>query len=296
MEKIILTLQMAQKIDYLSKRISLLASIIKSIKALMIEHKIQVLDLIADVNGNSKNYGGYIIREKKGIERVSISQLKLENNVLYYKTGIDKSQENDWSNLEQDVVLDNLDTLYDAVYNKVTDIIVAAQKQTTESSDETWKAIDGYEGKYEISNMGRVRSFIGNNIRILKARHHHRSSYVSLQKDGKEATLTIGREVAKWFVENPNGWKHIIHIDGDFTNNKASNLKWIEKANRKQPLTPVVQLTIDGKPIKVYASTSEASRIMECSEESIIACCKDQTLTVGGCKWLFKSDFDKLNK
>lgn len=104
--------------------------------------------------------------------------------------------------------------------------------------DEEWKAIEGYEGIYEISNYGRVKSLIGWNgkqyisrERILapyteRVNKNYKRSKVKLLKEGEAKDFKVHRLVAKAFIPNHNNYKMINHIDGNPLNNNANNLEW----------------------------------------------------------------------
>lgn len=108
---------------------------------------------------------------------------------------------------------------------------------------EIWKPIEGYEGYYEVSNLGRVKSlertarFVSINgkecrrrvrERIITGTEHctqHRIT-VTLTKNGEKKRWALHRLVAKAFCENPNGYTEINHIDENPRNNRADNLEW----------------------------------------------------------------------
>lgn len=95
---------------------------------------------------------------------------------------------------------------------------------------EIWKDITGYEGLYQVSNLGRVKStqyFHGTNERILKPISTHNGYFrVHLRKDGKLKTFKIHRLVAEAFIPNPDNLPQINHKDEDKTNNRVDNLEW----------------------------------------------------------------------
>lgn len=97
---------------------------------------------------------------------------------------------------------------------------------------ELWLPIKGYEGKYSISNMGRVRVDSSQikaqegTIRIhhLTPRGYHR---VTLNKNGRKNTVSIARLVTQAFIINPNNLKQVNHKYGNKDDNKVDNLEWM---------------------------------------------------------------------
>jgi hypothetical protein len=111
---------------------------------------------------------------------------------------------------------------------------------------EEWRDVVGYEGYYQVSNLGRVRSVdrriidsFGNERfykgKPLKPSLKSTGYYsVALCKDGNKDTAAIHRLVATAFLESDSNHTYIDHIDGDRTNNKLSNLRWCtQKENLK---------------------------------------------------------------
>lgn len=103
---------------------------------------------------------------------------------------------------------------------------------------EIWKDIEGYEEYYQVSNFGRVKSFIGwNGHRYIKreqllnpykqqsGRNYYRS-VVKLKKNKKSKDYRVHQLVAKAFIDNPNNYKIINHKDGNPLNNRVENLEW----------------------------------------------------------------------
>lgn len=100
------------------------------------------------------------------------------------------------------------------------------------ASLERWQPVEGYEGIYEVSDLGRVRSFRNNRyglrkepkiIRGQKGRHY---ITVALCKDGFVKTAYIHRLVAEAFNCNPECLPVVNHKDGNKLNNRADNLEW----------------------------------------------------------------------
>ena len=94
---------------------------------------------------------------------------------------------------------------------------------------EEWKDIKGYEGIYQISNKGRVKT-LGNNRRKEKIREgiedNRGYKRISLCKNGKEKKYSIHRLVAQAFLPNPDNLPVVNHKDENKLNNNVENLEW----------------------------------------------------------------------
>lgn len=89
---------------------------------------------------------------------------------------------------------------------------------------EIWKDIIGYEGYYEVSNKGRVRS----KYRILKPQLQANGYYtIRLSKNNIVQMKRVHRLVAETFIENRDNKKQVNHIDGNKLNNVTDNLEWV---------------------------------------------------------------------
>lgn len=100
--------------------------------------------------------------------------------------------------------------------------------------EELWKDISGYEGTYQVSNMGRVRrlTFVNNmvqkdKIHVVNPTDNGRGYLViGLKIDGKRKNKYVHRLVAEAFCENTDGKKYVNHKDHDKHNNMSCNLEW----------------------------------------------------------------------
>lgn len=97
-----------------------------------------------------------------------------------------------------------------------------------------WKAVDGWERLYEVSNTGLVRSLPkgdgnGNRMRLLKPDTNTRGyKRVTLCRFGKPTRHSVHRLVAQAFLPNPQNLPWINHLDSDPTNNSVGNLEWCD--------------------------------------------------------------------
>lgn len=175
---------------------------------------------------------------------------------------------------------------------------------------EIWKDVKGWEGYYQVSNLGRFASFINVGIhkpdgkKRIKPVFKRKNGYyiVVLTKDGKSKYEYIHRLVAKAFCSNINNYTEIDHIDADKSNNMANNLRWVSrKENQSNPHAQqerlrvakergfaVAQYSLDGKFIKEFYSLREVARTYpNINRQRIRDCAKGLISSVCGYKWKF---------
>lgn len=168
---------------------------------------------------------------------------------------------------------------------------------------EEWKDIKGYEGLYQVSNEGKIKSvernIIGKNQHSEHIRHlkekilkpfmgDKRHLKVRLHKDGIDNDLFVHRLVAEEFITNPNNYDVVHHIDNNPENNSVENLEWMNGSihtvthNSKK----VYQYTLDGKLVGVWKSTAECGR-NGFNQSKISNCCIGKQKTHKGYKWSY---------
>ena len=170
---------------------------------------------------------------------------------------------------------------------------------------EQWKDII-YEKDYQISNLGRIKSFKWGKERILKqSQCMNGYYYVCLSKNGIVKNYFVHRLVAEAFLDNPNNLPCVNHKDEDKSNNIVSNLEWcdvkyntnygtrnkrIGKSNTNGKLSKsVLQYTLDGQFIKEWPSTMECKR-NGYNQSHIIECCRKNRKTHKGFIWRYKDE------
>lgn len=178
--------------------------------------------------------------------------------------------------------------------------------------EEIWKPVVGYESYYEVSNLGRIRSFdrAKNNrwgsTTIIKGKilsptlldtGYHR---VILYGAGGYQRKFVHRLVAEAFIPNPNNLPCVNHKDEVKTNNRVENLEWctykynieysniLEKSNEKLR-TPIYQIK-EGVIIDFFLSQGEAARSTHLCQSNINKCLKGKLNQTGGYQWKYLSN------
>ena len=191
----------------------------------------------------------------------------------------------------------------------------------TQQPNEVWKDIQGYEGLYQVSSFGRVRSL----DRLIKSRYGNSrriagkiikpnkiwSGYlrISLWREQKTEYKSVHRLVAETFIPNPENFPCVNHKDEVKSNNAVSNLEWCtwkynanygtrnERFSKKRMNCPsisksVIQYLKDGTVISEFESAKEAERQTGINNANIISCCigRKSFHTAGGYKWKYANE------
>lgn len=171
--------------------------------------------------------------------------------------------------------------------------------------NEIWKAIENYEGLYQISNLGRIKN---NKNRIMKQKPS-KDGYVRilLYKQGKYTSKYVHILVAKAFIPNPQNKEEVNHIDANKSNNRIDNLEWVTKKEnnyhavkmhlkpicptygkhgKENPCTkPIYQFDLNDNFIKKWDCRQDAADFYFCSPNSITRCINGVRKTCKGYKW-----------
>lgn len=171
---------------------------------------------------------------------------------------------------------------------------------------EIWKDIEGYEGLYQVSNLGRVRSLNYNQtgkVKVLKLYNKRGYLEVALSKNGGKKFCLVHRLVAQAFIPNPDNFPCVNHKSERKSENQAFNLEWCDHrynnsyGTRGQRISKaltngkrskkVYQYTMGGEFIKVWQSTMEVERQLGFSQPCISKCCLGEQSQSYGYKWYY---------
>lgn len=167
---------------------------------------------------------------------------------------------------------------------------------------EIWKDIEGYEGLYQVNNLGRVkRVTTGRVLKGMKDKCGYLT--VDLYKNGSKSKKKIHRLVAQAFISNPESKPQVNHIDENKTNNMISNLEWStakENTNygtRNERLSKTKSIAIIATNLKTgdsteFYGTNECARQLGLTQQSITKVLKGKLNQTGGFtfKYLNKGD------
>lgn len=152
-------------------------------------------------------------------------------------------------------------------------------------NQEEWRPIKGFEGIYEVSTYGKVKSLHYGKERLLTLNVTSNGYYcVNLCTRGTCKTHMVHRLVAETFIENPNDLPMVNHIDENPLNNHAINLEWCDVLHNNNHGTRNVRMAkslskpvvgthlITGEKIR-FNSTKEAQRNSNFKSSGISAVC-----------------------
>ena len=163
---------------------------------------------------------------------------------------------------------------------------------------ELWKDIKGYEGKYQVSNFGRVKSLNYKNSNqegYLTPSLSNRGYYrVSLTINGITKQFNIHRLVAETFLPNPSNLNCVNHKDENRLNNSVANLEWcsleynttygsLQQRSANSRKKPVICIETG----VVYDSAKDAAEVLQLSASTITQCCKGHRKTHGKYHWKY---------
>lgn len=178
---------------------------------------------------------------------------------------------------------------------------------------ETWKDIKGFEGLYQVSNLGRIKRVERVIVNTRKQRRVLREQImepktngaegylrVGLRKDGKQTFHAVHRLVAFAFIKNPEGKPQVNHINENRSDNRVENLEWItcyennnhgkrneniSRAKRGGACRVKVSQYLNGELVATYDSIVEASEKTGVNYSSIRKVLAGTRKGAGGFQW-----------
>lgn len=177
--------------------------------------------------------------------------------------------------------------------------------------EEIWKDVVGYEGYYQVSNLGNVRSIDryvkGNGLtvekqlkkgKMLKQFLKQGAWSVTLRKEGIYKFRYTYRLVAEAFIPNPNNLPLINHIDEDRTNPRVDNLEWCDysynityngasKRAGKSRSKKVIQYDKEMNEIARYDSVGDAAKAVGAHQQNISQSCSGKQGLCRGFIWKY---------
>jgi hypothetical protein len=183
---------------------------------------------------------------------------------------------------------------------------------------EAWRDVIGWEGYYQVSDIGRVKGLermvfsikTGKLAYIQKEKiivqHGKKYKQVNLYRDSKLHHYYVHILMAQAWIPNPHNKPEVNHKDGDCRNNVIDNLEWATRSENIQhsydigirvkksvygkdnPLSrPILQLTINGEFLKKWDCISDASKSFLPKTGAISNCCRGKLKTSFGYKWKY---------
>ena len=179
---------------------------------------------------------------------------------------------------------------------------------------EIWKPVVGYEGLYEVSNLGKVKAIKwhrGEEEKEMKPYTTYKG-YLRLRlcKNGKGKQFQIHRLVAEAFIPNPENKPYIDHINTDRTDNRVENLRWVtnkencnnpiskqnySKSNKVKTAVPILQFDKNMNFIKKWESMTDAETSLGIKSRLSEYCGnKYGRKTAGGFIWRYADDYERI--
>lgn len=178
---------------------------------------------------------------------------------------------------------------------------------------EIWKDVPGYEGLYQVSNIGNVRSLKwnhSNQTRLLTPFNNGGYARIGFRQNGILKNYLVHVLVAKAFIPNPHNKPSVNHIDGNKLNNTVQNLEWVtysentrhaiahnlrpagcnyqHKKGADNPISKkVLQTSLDGNFSKLWLCSQDAAQDLGFSIPSIRRCCRGERKTYKKFHWQY---------
>jgi len=185
---------------------------------------------------------------------------------------------------------------------------------------ENWKPIDGYEGKYEVSDLGRIRSLSDKNGNrrehiLVQRAGHNGYLYVNLWKRSRSRSMKIHRMVAEAFLEKNENPQCVNHKNGVKEDNRAENLEWCTYSDNTRHAVrmglaratkgelngmygvhgaehpsskPVIKMSMDGKVLGRWDNCVIAAEENGVNRHNIARCARGDRKSAYGYRWAYE--------
>lgn len=171
--------------------------------------------------------------------------------------------------------------------------------------EEIWKEIDGFDGDYMVSNLGRVKS-VRRNI-ILRQSIRNGYERVTLCANNSQKDYYIHRLVAHAFIPNPNNYPIVNHKDENRTNNRVDNLEWCTRKYNASYGTrnirtaikqskKVYQYDMEGNLLEIFPSCISVQRKLGYKQGTISSCCLGKIKSYKGFIFKYEKNVVKHKK
>ena len=170
-------------------------------------------------------------------------------------------------------------------------------------TEEIWKDVIGFEGKYQVSNLGNVRSLNYKRLGIIKeiSPETDLNGYLCVTLYAghcEQHRKMVHRLVAETFLLNPSNLPQVNHKDENKKNNKLDNLEWCNakyNINYGTGHQKTVKAALENQAFTVkclddnreYISARDAARDKNTQHSGILRCCRGERKTAGGYHWAF---------
>lgn len=173
-----------------------------------------------------------------------------------------------------------------------------------EFKNEVWKDIEGFEGLYQVSNYGRIKSLHarkGTGKLIMKPKNSRGYQVIKLAGRNGKKFFSIHRLVAKTFMPNPHNLPCVNHKNENKADNRVENLEWCSvrynnmfgtrtKRVKEKVAKPILQYDLNGNFIKRHESICDAGKELNISIGNISQCLHKRYKQANGYVFMYESE------